>query len=72
MFIDSHAHLDMEQFDADREQTIARALDGGVEDGTPVPYLDAVPPSVVCFPFGTGGTGTGPVGPQPGGTTAFK
>lgn len=31
MFIDSHAHLDMEQFDADREQTIARARDGGVE-----------------------------------------
>ena len=31
MFIDSHAHLDMEQFDADREQTIARARAGGVE-----------------------------------------
>ncbi len=31
MFVDSHAHLDMEQFDADREQTIARALDVGVE-----------------------------------------
>ncbi len=27
MFIDSHAHLDMEQFDADRDQTIARARD---------------------------------------------
>jgi hypothetical protein len=26
------------------------ALDGNVEDGTPVPYLDAVPPSIVCFP----------------------
>lgn len=31
MFIDSHAHLEMEQFDADREQMIARARDGGVE-----------------------------------------
>jgi hypothetical protein len=27
------------------------ALDGTVEDGTPVPYLDAVPPAVVCFPL---------------------
>ena len=27
------------------------ALDGSVEDGTPVPYLDAVPASVSCFPF---------------------
>ena len=26
------------------------ALDGTVEDGTPVPYLDAVPASIVCFP----------------------
>ena len=31
MFIDSHAHLEMEQFDADREQMIARARDGGIE-----------------------------------------
>jgi TatD DNase family protein len=31
MFIDSHAHLDMEQFDADRDQTIARARDNGIE-----------------------------------------
>jgi hypothetical protein len=37
------------------------ALDGTVTDGTPVPYLDAVPPSVVCFPYPTD-TG-GPVGP---------
>jgi hypothetical protein len=26
------------------------ALDATVEDGTPVPYLDEVPPSIVCFP----------------------
>jgi TatD DNase family protein len=31
MFIDSHAHLEMDQFDADREQMIARARDGGIE-----------------------------------------
>ena len=31
MFIDSHAHLDGHRFDADREQVIARAREGGVE-----------------------------------------
>jgi TatD DNase family protein len=31
MFIDSHAHLEMEQFDADREQMIARAREAGIE-----------------------------------------
>jgi TatD DNase family protein len=31
MFVDSHAHLEMEQFDADREQVIARAREAGVE-----------------------------------------
>ena len=31
VFIDSHAHLEMEQFDADRDQMIARARDGGIE-----------------------------------------
>ena len=31
MFVDSHAHLDGEQFDADREQVIARAREAGVE-----------------------------------------
>jgi hypothetical protein len=38
------------------------ALDGTVEDGTPVPYLDAVPTSIVCFPPPTatgGGVGAG-------------
>src|ERR1700720_4443789 len=31
MFVDSHAHLDGEQFDSDREQVIARAREAGVE-----------------------------------------
>jgi TatD DNase family protein len=30
MFVDSHAHLDTEQFNADREQVIARARDAGI------------------------------------------
>jgi TatD DNase family protein len=30
MFIDSHAHLDMAQFDADRDEVIARAHEAGV------------------------------------------
>jgi TatD DNase family protein len=31
IFIDSHAHLEMEQFDADREQVITRAHEAGIE-----------------------------------------
>ncbi len=31
MFVDSHAHLDGERFDSDREQVIARAREAGVE-----------------------------------------
>jgi TatD DNase family protein len=31
MFVDSHAHLDGKQFDADREQAIARAREAGVQ-----------------------------------------
>ncbi|HMJ23174.1 MAG TPA: TatD family hydrolase [Terriglobales bacterium] len=31
MFVDSHAHLETEQFDADREQMIARAREAGIE-----------------------------------------
>lgn len=31
IFVDSHAHLEMEQFDADREQVIARAREAGIE-----------------------------------------
>jgi TatD DNase family protein len=31
MFIDSHAHIEMEDFDSDREAMIRRALDAGVE-----------------------------------------
>jgi hypothetical protein len=45
------------------------ALDGNVMDGTPVPYLDAVPSSIVCFPPPTatgGGIGVG-VGTPSGG-----
>jgi hypothetical protein len=39
------------------------ALDGSKDDGTPVPYLDTVPPSVQCFPWQTTGA---TVSPQPG------
>src|SRR5947209_20414123 len=31
MYIDSHAHLEMEQFNADREQVLTRARDNGIE-----------------------------------------
>ena len=31
MFVDSHAHLDGKQFDSDRDQVIARALEAGVQ-----------------------------------------
>src|SRR5438309_9743969 len=31
ILVDSHAHLEMEQFDSDREQMIARAPEAGVE-----------------------------------------
>jgi len=31
MYIDSHAHIEMDDFDADREQAIQRAFDAGVE-----------------------------------------
>jgi len=32
VFVDSHAHLEMEQFNADREQMIARARDAGIRN----------------------------------------
>jgi len=43
------------------------ALDGSTDDGTLVPYLDAVPPSVQCFPWqnATGGM-------LPGASTAME
>jgi TatD DNase family protein len=31
IFVDSHAHLEMEQFDPDREQVIGRARDAGIQ-----------------------------------------
>src|SRR5580698_9426707 len=31
MFVDSHAHLDGERYDADREQVLTRAKEAGVE-----------------------------------------
>ena len=31
MYVDSHAHLEMEQFDADRDQMLQRAQDAGVQ-----------------------------------------
>ena len=30
MYFDSHAHIDDERFDTDRDETIKRALDGGM------------------------------------------
>jgi hypothetical protein len=42
------------------------ALDGTRDDATPVPYLNDVPPSIVCFPWDAN---VGPVGAQPGGIT---
>jgi TatD DNase family protein len=47
MFVDSHAHLDGKQFDADREQVITRAREAGVRtmvaigNGDGPPVLDA-------------------------------
>ncbi len=44
------------------------ALDGAVMDGTPVPYLDAAPPSIVCFPFPAAASGSAGGAPTSGGT----
>jgi TatD DNase family protein len=47
MFVDSHAHLDGDRFDSDREQVIARAVEAGVRtmvaigNGDGPPTLDA-------------------------------
>ena len=38
MLIDSHAHLDMEQFDGDRQEAISRALEAGVGEILNVGY----------------------------------
>ena len=57
MFVDSHAHLDGEQFDADREAVIARARDAGVRtivaigNGDGPPVLDAGVRLAEKYPF---------------------
>jgi TatD DNase family protein len=57
MFVDSHAHLDGKQFDADREQVIARAREAGVEtivaigNGDGPPILDAGVQLAEKYPF---------------------
>jgi TatD DNase family protein len=57
MFIDSHAHLDGKQFDADREQVITRARDAGVRtmvaigNGDGPPILDAGIRLAEKYPF---------------------
>jgi TatD DNase family protein len=57
MFVDSHAHLDGKQFDADREAVIARALDAGVRamvaigNGDGPPVLDAGVRLAEKYPF---------------------
>jgi TatD DNase family protein len=38
MLVDTHAHLDMEQFDGDRRETISRALEAGVGEILNVGY----------------------------------
>ena len=56
--VDSHCHLDSKEFDADRDEAIARALDAGVEHmlaigtGDGPPDLEAAfgwPTSIRCF-----------------------
>jgi TatD DNase family protein len=57
MYVDSHAHLEMEQFDADREQMIARARAAGVEtiiaigSGTGPGSLDCAIQLAEKYPF---------------------
>ena len=57
MFVDSHAHLDGKQFDADREQVIARAREAGVTtivaigNGDGPPELDAGVRLAEQYPF---------------------
>lgn len=47
LFVDSHAHLDGEQFQADREQVIARAREAGVEAIVAIGNGDG-PPNLDC------------------------
>src|SRR5437879_11490297 len=46
ILVDSHAHLEMEQFDSDREQMIARAREAGVE--SIVAIGSGIPGSLDC------------------------
>jgi TatD DNase family protein len=47
MFVDSHAHLDGERFDSDREQVIARAREAGVQTIVAIGNGDG-PKDVAC------------------------
>lgn len=57
MFVDSHAHLDGEQFDSDRDEVIARAREAGVQtivaigNGDGPPTLDAGVQLAEKYPF---------------------
>jgi TatD DNase family protein len=57
MFIDSHAHLDGKQFDSDRDEVIARAVEAGVQtivaigNGDGPPTLDAGIRLAEKYPF---------------------
>jgi len=54
MLIDSHAHLDMQQFDADREQVIYRAVEAGVGEILNVGYDGATIDSTLRLVDGHG------------------
>src|SRR5688572_12060471 len=54
MFVDTHAHLDQEEFDADRAETIARAVQAGaakiIAIGVTATSSDAVVKLAGAFP----------------------
>ena len=54
MLIDSHAHLDMQQFDGDREQVIHRALETGVGEILNVGYDESTIDSTLRLVDGHG------------------
>lgn len=55
MLIDTHAHLDSPKFDDDREETIQRALDAGVETIVNIGFNRETIPTTMelaeCYPF---------------------